>query len=489
MRRNFLLPMFLVLLLTACAGASDQRNGESESSETEGPPRPNIIFILTDDQRFDALGYAGNDIIHTPAMDKLAEDGVYFRNALVSSPICTASRASIFTGLYERTHRYTFRSDQVGQEYMEQSYPVLLKGAGYYTGFIGKFHLKYPRVARLFDHYEGFYVGEEPEELGYFDKELNGETVHLTRYTGQKALDFIETVPRDKPFALSLNFNAPHADDAEDLQFFWPEATEYLYQDLEIPAPLLGEDEYFDRLPAAVQEGVNRERWYWRFDTPDKYQRSVKGYYRMVSGIDLEIAKIREKLVETALADNTVIILLGDNGFFLGERQLAAKWLMYDNSIRVPLIIYDPRAGTHRDVDEMALNIDVPATIVDLAGIDVPAGYHGKSLLPVVWGRADSLARDAVLIEHLWEIEDIPPSEGVRTHDWKYLRYVRDTAHEELYDLRADPHESRNLAGDPGHQETLAELRAKLEELIERYGGGSHQGTPHQGEPQQPAPH
>jgi arylsulfatase A-like enzyme len=472
--------VLLVLQLAACAGtscrpASDRQtpSGEPEGGVAGGAARPNIIFILTDDQRFDALGYAGNEIIHTPAMDRLAQEGAYFRNALVTSPICTASRASIFTGLYERTHRYTFRSDQVGQEYMEQSYPVLLKGAGYFTGFIGKFHVKYPQAEELFDEYEGFYVGEEPEELGYFDKKLNGETVHLTRYTGQKALDFIEAVPRDRPFALSLNFNAPHADDAEDLQFFWPQATEHLYQEIEIPAPRLADNEYFERLPAAVREGVSRERWTWRFNTPEKYQRSVKGYYRMISGIDVEIARIREKLVETGLSENTVIILLSDNGFFLGERQLAGKWLMYDTSIKVPLIIYDPRAGMHLDVEEMALNIDVTATIVDLAGIDVPAVYHGKSLLPVVQGRANSLVREAVLIEHLWEVDGIPRSEGVRTQDWKYFRYVDDPTIEELYDLRNDPHESRNLAGEPGHQETLAALRAKLEELIGRYGDGS----------------
>ena len=147
---------------------------------------------------------------------------------------------------------------------------------------------------------------------------------------------------------------------------------------------------------------------------------------------------------------------------------------MYDNSIGVPLIIYDPRAGKHRDVDDIALNIDVTATIVDLAGIEVPDVYQGKSLLPVVYGRADSLARDAVLIEHLWDFDEIPPSEGVRTQDWKYLRYVNDPTIEELYDLREDPHESRNLAGDHGHYETLVRLRAKLEELIERYSGNSH---------------
>jgi arylsulfatase A-like enzyme len=483
LRRNVFAPIWVALLLAGCADASDQQSREIDSGESESLPRPNIILIVTDDQRFDALGYAGNDIIHTPAMDELAEEGAYFRTALVTSPICSASRASIFTGLYERSHRYTFQSEQVGQEYMAQSYPALLNGAGYYTGFFGKFGVRHPQEAELFDVYESFHVGGEPDYRGYFYKELEGETVHLTRYTGQKALDFIQAAPRDRPFALSLSFHAPHAHDGAELQYFWQEEVEHLYRDIQIPPPLLKEDQYFERLPAAVREGFNRERWYWRFDTPEKYQHSVKGYYRMVSGIDLEIARIREMLVETGRHENTVIILLGDNGYFLGERQLAGKWLMYDRSIRVPLIVHDPRSRTHRDVEEMALNIDVPATILDLAGIDVPAGYHGKSLVPIVSGRSDGVGRDAVLIEHLWEFPRIPPSEGVRTREWKYLRYVNDVAHEELYDLRADPHESRNLAANPRHQETLAELRSKLVELIARYGGVSDQSTHRQGAP------
>jgi len=189
----------------------------------------------------------------------------------------------------------------------------------------------------------------------------------------------------------------------------------------------------------------------------------------MLAGIDLEIAKIRDKLAETGLDGNTVIIFMGDNGYFLGERQLAGKWLMYDRSIRVPLIIYDPRVKEHRDITDMALNIDVTATIVDLAGIDIPAGYHGRSLVPIVTGDVETLSRDAVLIEHLWEFPDIPASEGVRTDEWKYLRYIADPSIEELYNLIADPQETNNLAGDPDHRKTLAELRAKLSLLTERY--------------------
>jgi arylsulfatase A-like enzyme len=189
----------------------------------------------------------------------------------------------------------------------------------------------------------------------------------------------------------------------------------------------------------------------------------------MLAGIDLEIAKIRDKLAETGVDDNTVIIFMSDNGYFLGERQLAGKWLMYDRSIRVPLIIYDPRVNEHRDIDDMALNIDVTATIVDLAGIDVPAGYHGQSLVSIVTGETETISRDAVLIEHLWEFPDIPPSEGVRTDEWKYFRYVDDPSIEELYNLIADPQETNNLAGDAVHQETMAEIRARLEQLTTRY--------------------
>lgn len=189
----------------------------------------------------------------------------------------------------------------------------------------------------------------------------------------------------------------------------------------------------------------------------------------MINGIDLEIAKIRKKLKEQGLDNNTVIILMGDNGHFLGERQIAGKWLMYDNSIRVPLIIYDPRVKEHRDISDMALNIDVPATILDLAGVRIPDSYQGNSLVPVVSGKQKSLGRDTILVEHLWEFDNIPPSEGVRTAKWKYLRYINDKSEEELYNLKEDPKEINNLAGNPEFQKTLLEFRKKNDDLGEKY--------------------
>lgn len=432
--------------------------------------RPNIIFILTDDQRWDALGYGGNHIIDTPEMDELAARGTYFRNALVTSPICAASRATIFSGLHERTHRYTFRTGDIRPEYMEESYPVMLRRSGYYTGFYGKFGVKYADKELLFDEFEDYDRNNAyPDYRGYYYKTIGRDTVHLTRYTGQKALEFIEHAPSGRPFSLSLSFSAPHAHDGAPLQYFWQEEPGRLYRKMELPGPALSGDEYFNRLPESVREGYNRLRWTWRFDTPEKYQHSVKGYYRMIKGIDLEIARIRKKLKETGRDKNTVIILMGDNGYFLGERQLAGKWLMYDNSIRVPLIIYDPRVKAHNDIGEMALNIDVPATMLDLAGVERPGSWQGRSLLPLVSGHETSFHRDTVLIEHLWEFEKIPPSEGVRTGEWKYFRYINDKSSEELYHLTTDPMETNNLAGDPEYENTLVELRIANDRLGQIY--------------------
>lgn len=453
---RFVLLLISNLILTSLLQAQDDR--------------PNIIFVLTDDQRWDAIGYAGNEIIQTPEMDRLASEGTYFRQALVTTPICAASRASILSGLYERTHKYTFQTGDIREEYMRQAYPRLLKAAGYHTGFFGKFGVNYREAADMFDVMDSYdRNGRFKDHRGYFYKTIDGDTVHLTRYTGQQALDFIEGAPSEKPFCVSLSFSAPHAHDGAELQYFWQEESANLFSNMTMPGPSLGSDEYFGALPKPVRDGFNRVRWYWRYDTPAKYQHSVKGYYRMIHGIDLELIKIRKKLEEKGLADNTIIILMGDNGYFLGERQMAGKWLMYDNSVRVPLIVYDPRIKKHYDIDDMALNVDVPATILDFAGVEIPEHFHGKSLRPIIEGRTSSLGRDTVLIEHLWEFDHIPPSEGVRTPEWKYLRYVNDKTSEELYHLSSDPKEVNNLAHNSAYGEVLRTLRNKNNDLAEKY--------------------
>lgn len=435
-------------------------------STNKATSKPNIIFILTDDQRWDALGHAGNDLIHTPEMDRLAREGAYFKNAMVTTPICAASRATIFTGLYERTHAYTFQTGPIKREYMDTAYPKMLKEAGYRVGFYGKFGVNHKDLAEQFDEYESYdRNGQFTDRRGYFYKTIGSDTVHLTRYTGQQALDFIEQANPGEPFCLSLSFSAPHAHDSAEDQYFWQDEVDPLLQGVTIPDADLSGDRYFEAQPEIVKSGFNRLRWTWRYDTPEKYQRSVKGYFRMISGIDLEIAKIRKQLRDKGLDQNTVIILMGDNGYFLGERQLAGKWLLYDNSVRVPLIIHDPRVGKPLDSEALAANVDVPATILDLAGVEIPANYQGKSLLPVI--RGEELARDTILIEHLWDFANIPPSEGLRTAEWKYFRYINDKSIEEMYYLGADPREVNNLVGDPAHASTLEAFRKKLDAMGE----------------------
>ena len=431
--------------------------------------RPNIIFILTDDQRWDALGVAGNPIIQTPEMDALARTGTYFKNAFSTTPICAASRASILTGLYERTHGYTFQKPRLKQPYTDIIYPKLLKENGYHVGFFGKLGVIIDSANQYFDKSDFYDRGGSPDRLGYFYKKIGRDTVHLTRYTGHQAQEFIRNAPADKPFCLSLSFSAPHGHDNSTDQYYWQDKSTDLYKNIKIPEPLLGEDEYFNRLPKEVREGFNRVRWKWRFDAPEKYQQMVKGYYRMITEIDNEIGMIRQQLKSKGIDDNTIIILMGDNGYFLGDRQLADKWLMYDVSIRIPLIIYDPRVTKSSTVEEMVLNIDIAKTMMDMAGVSAPRNYQGNNLMPLLGNHHAHLNRNTILVEHLWDNPDIPSSEGIRTERWKYFRYRLINAPEELYDLKNDPLEKNNLASDKKYATILARLRKQCEATSSKY--------------------
>ena len=420
--------------------------------------KPNIIFILTDDQRWDALHFAGNSIIETPEMDALARSGTYFKNAFSTTPICAASRASILTGLYERTHGYTFQKTRLQQPYANIMYPKILKDNGYRTGLFGKLGVLMDNPKQYFDESDFYDRGDSPDRRGYFYKTINKDTVHLTRYSGFQAQEFIKNTSIDKPFCLSIFFSAPHAQDPAVEQYFWQSKSDYRYKDALILSPVLADEKYFNRLPLEVRQGFNRTRWKWRFDTPEKYQNSIKGYYRMISEIDDEIGMLRKLLKERGLADNTIIILMGDNGYFTGDRQLADKWLMYDASIRIPLIIYDPRKINPSSIDALVLNIDVSKTILEFAGLQVPKNYQGINLEPFIKRGNITSRRKSILIEHLWKLPEIPSSEGIRTSHYKYFRYRLIKAPAELYDLNKDPLETINLAGDIKYKKVLNKL-------------------------------
>jgi arylsulfatase A-like enzyme len=189
----------------------------------------------------------------------------------------------------------------------------------------------------------------------------------------------------------------------------------------------------------------------------------------MITEIDDEIGLIRKQLKAQGIEDNTIIIVMGDNGYFLGDRQLADKWLMYDASIRVPLIIFDPRSHKPAAIDAMVLNIDITKTMLSIAGITAPKNYQGQNLMPFVEKGNIHSKRNEILIEHLWKLPEIPSSEGIRTANWKYFRYRLITAPEELYDLKNDPLEKNNLAANPKYANQLALLRQQCDAAILKY--------------------
>ena len=432
--------------------------------ETVDGKKPNIIFILTDDQSWDALGFAGNDIIHTPHMDNLAEEGLYFENTFVTTSICAASRASIFTGLYERTHDFTFGKPPLDDRYMYKSYPYLLREAGYRKGFVGKFGVRVNDGIEdaLFDYFE-------TTSWPYL-KEIDGEEVHLADIEGDLAIDFIKSsTEKDQPFCLSLSFWAPHADDGAEEQYFWPDYVDHLYRDVEIPVPETADPEFFENLPEFLQTTMNRVRWYWRFDTPEKHQEMVKGYYRMVSTVDSVLARIRLTLEEEKIADNTVIIFTSDNGYFLGERGYAGKWLLHEQSVKIPLIIYDPRQPESRrgkTYEEMVLNIDFAPTILRLAGVDIPELYQGECLTAFYNGAPDNW-RDGIFLEHRWKNDLIPRTDGYRDDTYKFIRYD-DHPFIELYNHREDVHEKVNLAYEPEYAGKVEYYTNKCDSIAER---------------------
>ena len=440
-------------------------SSELACSRGKAAKRPNIIFLLTDDQRWDTMGCAGNTIIQTPNMDDIANNGVLFKNAFVTTSICCTSRASIFAGQYARRHNINdFRTD-FSESALAQTYPMLLGRAGYRTGFIGKYGVGTNMPAEKFDFWGG--IGGQPK---YENVDSDGNYKHLTQIMGEESIEFLRSCSKDQPFCLSVSFKAPHVQDEDPRQFIYDPVYKDLYKDAVIPTPQTAAPHFFDDLPAFLKENSEaRHRWDIRFSTPEKFQESVKGYYRLITGVDVVIGRIRNELERLGLDDNTIIMLTGDNGFYLAERGFAGKWFAHEESIRIPLIVFDPRAKQKNrgiGVEQMALNIDIAPTILELAGVKVPDEMQGRSLMPLLAGRKVRWRTD-FLYEHLFDYARIPMSEGVRTERWKYIRYFQQQpVYEELYDLAGDPHETVNLVKDQKYQQTLNSLRKRCDQLI-----------------------
>ena len=441
---------------------------------------PNILFLQTDNQRWDALGCSGNPIIQTPNVDRLAARGTYFPNAFATTPICAASRASILTGLYRRRHGFTFDEPPLRTEFTDISYPRLLRDAGYHTGMIGKLGIDtegqlavagdISTLARMFDVFHHYHQNSTRE--GYWIPQKDGSHRHLTEIIGDRVVEFLRGCPGDRPFCLSVSFNAPHARDGDPQHYYPPDAESRLYEDQVIPRPATSDPAFFKALPPFLRENESRKRWHTRWDTEHNFQRTAKGYWRMISGVDRMVGRFVDELQRLGVADNTIILYTSDHGFLIGERGHSDCWLLYDNSMRVPLVVYDPRADAARRgvrLEQMALNIDLGPTLLELAGLPVPEMVQGRSLLPLLRGEPVAW-RDDFFCEHLFTRPTviIPRCEGVRSRDWKYIRYIdEEPLYEELYHLESDPDEARNLCPDRARAGDLERLRARCDELLQ----------------------
>ncbi len=427
--------------------------------------RPNIIFLLADDLRYDVFGYMGNAIIKTPNIDGLAREGTMFHNAYVTTAICAISRASIFSGQYACRHGILDFVTPFSDSARKNTYPELMRRNGYFTGFIGKYGVGAKLPATEFDYWKGF------GGMGtYHHKDAAGNYKHLTNLIGDQAEEFLR-MKKNKPFCLSISFKAPHV---EGTNVFAPDPVyNSWYEDDSIPLPVTGDDRFFNLFPETFSVGnEGRERWQVRFSTPQLYQENVKKYYRLVTGIDEVVRRIRAQLEKSGQDKNTIIMFTSDNGFYLGEHGLAGKWYGHEESIRVPLILYDPTlvAKGARIRKEMVLNVDMAPTMLDYAGIPIPSGMQGHSLRPLAEGKKMEWRKE-FFYDHLFASPKvyIPKSEGLVGEEYKYIRYFKhddsaDFFYEELFNTIIDPYETDNLANRPDKAAIKNDMIKKMKE-------------------------
>jgi arylsulfatase A-like enzyme len=313
----------------------------------------------------------------------------------------------------------------------------------------------------------------------YFKTQPDGSRRHVTQIIGDRAIEFLQQQnDADKPFCLSISFKAPHAEDGDKKDHYpVPEVVAGMYDELEVPPARLSDPDVFKSHPEFFKQSMHRERFGWRWDTPEKYARNMRGYWGMISGVDHVVGRIVKEIRKIGAAENTVLIFTGDNGYYLGQRGFAGKWSHYEESLRVPLVIYDPcnraEGGERRVIKETALNIDLAATMLEMGGVDVPRSYHGRSLTGLLKGKAPSSWRTEFLCEHLFHIPGrIPKYEGVRGHRWTYARYFeQEPVYEFLHDLNEDPDQLKNYALDPAFTQQLDSMRKACDALIMRNGG------------------
>ena len=451
-RREFLKCSSIGALSAALIQGSCSKGQENED-------RPNIVFFLTDDQRWDGMSCAGNAILQTPNMDRIAGEGVRFENMFVTTALCGPSRASFLTGKY--SHNHSLRRNGMYLSKGQKTFPEMLKEAGYETAFIGKWHNTDRGRTRNFDYYFGFdgqgkYYDPLIAENDGPDLEYKG---HVTDILTDKAVAWLER-EHNKPFCLLVWFKAPHRSFQPAKRF------KSLYNDVEIPYPDNFNDDYAGR-PDAVKNANMRIGDFE--DIPD-YQTFVKDYYRCLAGVDENVGRVLNILDTLKLTDSTMVLYAGDNGFFIGEHHFFDKRFMYEESIRVPLLIrYPGKIKPGRTAEEMVLNVDIAPTLLDIAGVKSPEQRgDGRSMKSLLLDKKTDWRSD-----FLYEYYEYPgphsgkKCRGVRTEKWKYIHFFEEPQEYELYDLENDPHEMKNLINRSEYRPVVLQLRERLTVLRE----------------------
>ncbi|OHX68514.1 sulfatase-like hydrolase/transferase [Flammeovirga pacifica] len=417
--------------------------------------RPNIIFILTDDQPYDYLSCTGNQVVTTPNIDKLADQGTLFTNAHITSPICMPSRVSMLMSQFERKHGVNFNSGTaLSEKAWENSYPVLMKKAGYFTAYIGKNHTplgkngyKSEVMENAFDY---FYAGHR--HLGFYPKdkheifkgakndtqieiieEATFDALDNNEFRLKEAIKVMEGRPDDKPFLLNICFNLPHGAGTSSMK--QKEGDDDIYKSLfrnqEIPLPdhyIAKKDIKTPKLSNELLHAEDRQYIYDYVDTPEGTRERLIRQYQSMVGIDRMVGHLRKKLSELHLDKNTIIIFSSDHGLLMGQYGLGGKALLYEYCTKVSTIVYDPRIKKNKVQhmnDALVQSIDIAPTILANANVEIPSTYQGKDISSLLTSN-DKSVRDFLYTENLWSTQfGNPRCEAVQNKEWKYIRYYK----------------------------------------------------------------
>jgi arylsulfatase A-like enzyme len=432
--------------------------------------KPNIICVVGEGLRWDELSSTGNKLIHTPNMDRIGREGCTFRNAFVVNALCLPSRATMLTGMYSHTTGAV--SNVEGK--IPARFPLvsdLLQKAGYETAFLGKSHIEGALMEHNWDYYFGF-VGQADYYRPRITEGVRGKYGPEKLYEGEyvdtlltgKAVEWLQQ-KRSKPFCMFLWFYAPHA------PFYRPKDMVNDFNGVTIPKPDTFDEDVkgYPGKPRAVADADDKIGYSEVFsDDPRSLEELVKDHYAGVQDNDRNVGAVWQELERQHLAEDTAILLSSDHGFFLGEHHLYDKRLMYEPSIRVPMMLRYPgqvKAGISSD--KMVLNLDMAPTLLEIAGVPVPSDMQGKSMLPLAEEKPNVAWRKDWLYEYYEYpgFENVRPCRGVRTERYKLIHFFLEPQEFELYDLQSDPEEKNNLYGKPGFEELTSHLKERLAAL------------------------